>query len=133
MEAFSLKVNSYGYLWDAGKGIFDASFPSTNPSYFFASLRQGRDCDDFARIWRLWGEHNGYVGYEYIVTDVAHPFSKAHVVTLLEKDGRWWLMNYLPYGPTESREAALGILENWYKNLVVVQYHHEKEKEYNRY
>lgn len=128
MYQFSNKINQYDYLWDIGKGLLDSSFPSSNPAYFFAKVDKGRDCDDFARIWRLWGEYNGYKGYEYIVTDPAHPFSKAHVVALLEKGGQWWLMNYTPYGPVQSKQQALDTMGTWYDDFVAVQYHFEKEK-----
>lgn len=132
MAEFDKEVNDdakYGYKWDTFRGLLDSSFCSGEPQYFFAPLARGRDCDDYARIWRLWGETNGYTGYEYIVTEPASPFKRAHMVALLEKGGKWWLMNYHPYGAVNSREEALQLMTKWYsKDFIAVRYKHEKER-----
>lgn len=128
-------AKKFGYKWDTGKGALDSSFASEEPEYFFSDLNKGRDCDDYARIWRLWGEHQGYTGYEYIIVSPLAPFKTAHVITLLERDGAWWLMNYKPYGHFKSKENALNKMKSWYpykSGFVAVEYPFKKEKPYKK-
>lgn len=131
MKSFSEDINAYDYEWDYLHGLLDASFSSNEPDYFFQSLTAGRDCDDFARIWRLWGEAQGWKGEEYIFTDKKKPFSKAHVVTILEENpSQFWLMNYSPYGPYSTKEEAIQKMTDWYEKetMIYVRYAHEKER-----
>ena len=131
MFNFSKEINTYKYKSDALKGAVDSSFSDDEPEYFFSDLDKGRDCDDYARIWRLWGEHHGYTGYEYIIINPRAPFKTAHVIALLERNGVWWLMNYKPYGSFSSKEKALERMKSWkpyQSNYIAVNYPFRKEK-----
>lgn len=127
---FGNAINEYEYEWDAGSGLLDSSFCFNNPGYFFADLRKGRDCDDFARIWNCWAVENGHEAKEYVILDSKKPFSKAHFITILKVAGKYWLANYYPYGPYEKEKYALREMENWYDrdNLIAIEYEHKKEK-----
>jgi hypothetical protein len=131
MKQFSTEINTdakYGYKWDLLHGLIDSSFDPAEPDYFFQQLKKGRDCDDYARIWRLWGEANGFAGEEIIVTDAKHPFSRAHCVAILNNAKGYWLMNYIPYGPYSTYEEATAALTAWYPtNMVWAAYDHTQE------
>ncbi len=111
MYKFSQWVNSFPYLSDRFHGLFDKTedfehFADTKSAY-------GRDCDDFARMWTLWGLYNGYTVYEAIVAKNKFPF-KFHVVTILEKYGEYRLCDYKNYGPFNSIEdCKQQLCENW--------------------
>lgn len=129
---FSNLVNSYPYKWESMQGLFDASFPSSSPDYFFQALEKGRDCDDFARIWRLWAEYKGMTAWEYVILDKNKPFSTAHVVCIaMSKEDKHWLFNYDYAGPFNSLEETIDELGKQChidkENIVYARYKHEKE------
>ncbi len=110
-DEFSRKVNSMPYKADPLGGFMDYV---ADPDLFFDSKRNfGRDCDDWARQWSIWGWHNGYVAEEYIVYNPKRLFKTSHVVTLLWKDGNCFLANYHLFGPFKTTEDALGYLKNY--------------------
>lgn len=108
---FSRKINEMEYKSDPLGGAVDYV---ADPDKFFDSEREsGRDCDDWARQWSIWGYHNDYVAEEYIVYNPKRLFKTLHVVTLLWKDGDCFLANYYLYGPFKSTEEALKYLERF--------------------
>ena len=108
---FSNIINLLEYKADPLGGLIDYV---ADPDKFFDSERKfGRDCDDWARQWSIWGYHNGYIAEEYIVYNPKHPFKTMHVVTLLWKDGNCQLANYRLYGPFKTSEEALNYLKNF--------------------
>lgn len=110
-DEFSRKINEMDYKADPLGGLIDYV---AGPDKFFDSKRKfGRDCDDWARQWSIWGYHNGYLAEEYIVYNPKRPFRTMHVVTLLWKDGNCYLGNYHLFGPFSSQEEALGYLRNY--------------------
>ena len=110
-EEFSKKINEMDYKADPLGGLIDYV---ADPDKFFDSSRNfGRDCDDWARQWSIWGYHNGYVAEEYIVYNPKQPFKTMHVVTLLWKDGSCYLGNYYLFGPFTDGEKALDYLKNY--------------------
>lgn len=132
MADFSDILENYEYQWDQYHGLLDNSFDPSEPDYFFQDLKRGRDCDDFARIWRLWCQENNLEAEEYIVTDSRKPLSKAHVITIgTDKFGKTWLFNYSYFGPFASKEEALWFMtDRWYEKefFLFVKYPYEKEK-----
>ena len=110
-DEFSQKVNSMPYKADPLGGLIDYV---ADPDKFFDPKRKfGRDCDDWARQWSIWGYYNDYVAEEYIVYNPKRPFKTMHVVTLLWKDGNCFLANYHLFGPFQTEEEALGYLKNY--------------------
>lgn len=132
MKEFSKEINLYPYKWESMYGLFDASFPSNCPDYFFQDLKKGRDCDDFARIWRIWAEYNRMTAWEYVFLDTESPFKTAHVVCIAkEKENKYWLFNYTEYGPFSTLDDAINELKKRYykdkENIIYARYKHEKE------
>lgn len=110
-DEFSQKVNSMPYKSDPLGGLIDYV---ADPDKFFDPKRKfGRDCDDWARQWSIWGYYNGYVAEEHIVYNPKRPFKTMHVVTLLWKDGNCFLANYHLFGPFQTEEDALDYLKNY--------------------
>lgn len=110
-DEFSKKINEMEYKADPIGGLIDYV---ADPDLFFDSKRKfGRDCDDWARQWSIWGYHNGYVAEEYFVYNPKRLFRTAHVVTLLWKNGNCYLGNYYLFGPFYSDEEALRYLKNY--------------------
>jgi len=110
MQEFSTLVSKLSYESDPLFGVIDYT---GDMDRFFEDVKVGRDCDNYARAWLYWGVHNGYHGHEMIVSTMKHPFSDAHVVTVLEKCGCFYLCNYDYYGPFNSLELALDDLKRW--------------------
>lgn len=94
MYEFSKIINNYPYVFDGIRGLIDKTESAEH--FFDKDIKYGRDCDDWARMWSYWGIYNGYKPTEYIVLNPKHPFSTAHVITALEKDGEFVLCNYSP-------------------------------------
>ena len=111
MSAFSKRINSFPYKSDPVGGLFDhtASFEH----FIDPTVKSGRDCDDFARMWLLWGMCNGYRAVEVLVTSKKHLFKDSHVVTVLYKDEKYILCNYRTYPATSSFVSALDYLKSW--------------------
>lgn len=113
---FSKKINSFPYKADLGAGLFD--YTASFEHFIDPKVKIGRDCDDFARMWTLWGAYNGYVAHEIILTNPKHFFKDSHVITILEKDGKYILCNYKNYPETDSFIKAIDRMRDWgyYKN-----------------
>lgn len=125
MDEASRILNSTEYKDDRLKGFLDTSVPTKYAYSFFDELKHGRDCDDWARLWSVWGWLNGYEAREWIIAD---PWlKKAHIFTTLSKDKKHWLMNYHPYGPYQSLDTALRAMELWYDHPVIVEYKWRRE------
>lgn len=131
---FSKAINAYDYKYDKGMGLLDASFLSSEPDYFFQELKDGRDCDDFARIWRLWCEHQGWRAWEYVMLNYHNPFSSAHVVCYaIEPEGasgsrKHWILDYAPEGPFDTQAEAFEFLKRKHgEDTLYVRYEHEAE------
>jgi len=113
MSEFEKLVNSYDYKYDPFQGAIDFSFDENDPGYFFSDKAISRDCDDFARIWSLWGVVNGFKTTEVVVLNYLNPFKTAHVVTVLEKDSNFYLANYNISGPFKTFENAVKGVTAW--------------------
>ena len=110
---FSNIINLLEYKSDPLGGFIDYV---ADPDKFFDSKRKfGRDCDDWARQWSIWGYHNGYIAEEYFVYNPCRLFSSAHVVTLLWKNGECYLGNYRLTGPFKTMEEAFDSLKIYNK------------------
>ena len=110
MSDFSAEINKMPYKADPIGGLIDNV---ADPETFFDDKSSNRDCDDWARQWSIWGVNNGYTATEFVVwnpSSLVKTFSTMHVVTILEKDDDFWLMNYYPYGPYDSMEDCLSYL-----------------------
>lgn len=124
---FSNFINKYEYKSDKWGGLLDMSFPVDRPGYFFADLKWGRDCDDYARIWALYLKRHGWEDVtEVIVLDYKKPFATAHVVTVAKKNGKYKLFNYEYYGDFDTFEEAVEYVTAWSsypeESLVWVKY-----------
>ena len=114
MDGFSRLINSFEYKADPYGGLWD--FIDTPDNFFNKDKKEGRDCDDWSRMWSLWGVYNKYRAYEYVVcnpTTLKSTFSTMHCITVLYKDNKYWLMNYKPYGPYCTLDEALDALRGW--------------------
>ncbi len=101
MNQFSEWVNSFSYKSDLLFGLIDRT-PSFE-EFIDPDLKHSRDCDAFARMWLIWGMMKGYSAYEYIVGNNGIPM-RAHMITILKKDDKYWLCDYKPYGPFSSEK-----------------------------
>lgn len=131
MKGFSEVINKLPYLWDIHRGLLDCSFPLSLPDYFFEPIKKGRDRDDFARAWTLWALYHNLKAQEFIVLDYRKPFSTSHFVTIIQDEkGKFWLMNYEPYGAFDTLEQAQEALTQWYEKdyLVLQEYFYLKEE-----
>ena len=97
MEDFSRMINRFPYKSDPLGGLSD--YTGSFEHFIDPTIRYGRDCDDFARMWTLWGIYNGYTAIEVIVTSKRF-FKDAHYVTLLFDGVQYTLCNYRPYRQT---------------------------------
>lgn len=105
MEDFSKRIDSFPYKSDLAGGLIDYV---ARPDEFFDETRTyGRDCDDWARIWSIWGSLHGYKATEWIICDPRKMFSTMHVFTTLEKEGKYYLANYGYRGPFSTEKDAL--------------------------
>lgn len=130
MESAENMLNSVGYKSDIGRGLVDASVPPKYAYTFFADLKHGRDCDDFARLWSLWGEAHDFEAREWIVTSAKKGefFKRAHMVTTLSKYGEHYLMDYSPFGPHNVLADALGELSRRYPDgYILAEYKWRRE------
>lgn len=102
---FSDKINSMKYKSDK---LFGAVDRTSSVDTFFNKKKNGRDCDDYARMWFTYGVLKGYNAYEVIVANKKKIFSTSHVITILEKNNHYILCNYRPfYGGIDTFDEAL--------------------------
>ena len=123
MIDFSNLINKYPYKSDPLGGAWD--YIDKPDEFFNEGKTSGRDCDDWARMWSLWGVYHKYRAYEYVICDASSLktiFKTMHCFTLLEKDNKCYLLNYRQYGPYRSKEKAIeALIEGWgYSNNSVV-------------
>lgn len=107
IDSYSKYINQFEYKYDLFGGLFDHT---ASIKHFLKSVKHNRDCDDWARMWSAWGYWNEFKSHEYILTQRKHFFTKSHFITLLEKEGKWYLCNYRYKGFYNSEEEALNSL-----------------------
>lgn len=98
MNEFADAINQMPYKPDKLGGLIDRTESFSH--FLNAEKKSDRDCDDYARMWSLWGLSNGYKIYEVIVTSKKHFFKDSHVITLLYDGLQFTLCNYRPYRQT---------------------------------
>lgn len=92
IEEFDTWINAFTYKSDPLWGAMDYT---SHPDHFFnKDAVSSRDCDDWARMWSLWGIYNDYNAIEFIVVNPNTPFKTAHMITVLHKDAKIILCNY---------------------------------------
>ena len=111
ISEFSSKINKFPYKSDKLGGLIDRTESFSH--FIDPNVKSDRDCDDFARMWTMWGICNGYRATEVIVTSKKHFFKDSHVVTILYKNGRHILCNYKVYASKNSLVEALDYLKSW--------------------
>lgn len=113
MKEFSDEINRMPYKADPLGGLIDNV---ADPETFFDDKDSGRDCDDWARQWSIWGVNNGYKAYEYVVwnpSSLMKAFNTMHVITILKKEDECYLMNYTPYGPFSDEECCIDFMKRF--------------------
>ena len=123
-------INSNPYKPDIWRGFVDASVPPKYAYTFFADLKHGRDCDDFARLWSIWGEAHDFEAREWIVTSAKKGefFKRAHMVTTLSKYGEHYLMDYHPFGPHNVLTDALcELIKRYPDGYILAEYKWRRE------
>lgn len=113
---FNKLINQFPYKADPLNGLLD--YVDTPDNFFNPDKKEGRDCDDFQRMWSLWGTYNGYQSKEFVICDptsIKSAFSTMHVIGILKdlNKQRYFLTNYQFYGPFNTEEEALGYMKNW--------------------
>lgn len=111
---FDWKINSYKYKSDKLSGLLDNSHPLDKPQYFFKDLPDGRDCDNWSRVWVQYYLNRGNEVQEWVVTNKKHPFKDSHFVAVVKEDDGWRLLNYKRYSSVHpTPEDALRDLNGW--------------------
>ena len=110
-EEYSKALNKYEYKYDKIQGLLDNTQPVDEPQYFFKDLTTDRDCDNWARQWVIYYRYHKKPIQEWIVTNKKHPFTKSHLVAVVNEGDGWRLLNY-HRSPNvyETVEEALGEL-----------------------
>ena len=110
-EEYSKVLNKYEYKYDKIQGLLDNTQPVDEPQYFFKDLTTDRDCDNWARQWVIYYRYHKKPIQEWIVTNKKHPFTKSHLVAVVNEGDGWRLLNY-HRSPNvyETVEEALGEL-----------------------
>lgn len=93
-EEYSKVLNKYEYKYDKIQGLLDNTQPVDEPQYFFKDLTTDRDCDNWARQWVIYYRYHKKPIQEWIVTNKKHPFTKSHLVAVVNEGGGWRLLNY---------------------------------------
>ena len=101
---YGLTLLKYPYKSDRLKGLLDKT--ESIEHFLDKSVTSDRDCDDFARMWSAWLIHNGYKSYEVVLVNPKVPKAN-HVITIGEKDGRFYLFDYVLKGVYSSFDKAL--------------------------
>lgn len=113
-EEFSKVLNKYEYKYDKIKGLLDNVQPITEPQFFFKNLTSDRDCDNWARQWVIYYKYHSLPCQEWIVTNKKHPFTKSHLVAVVNEGDGWRLLNYDRYCSTHNTaEEAVADINNW--------------------
>lgn len=105
MIEFSSFLSQFKYTPDPLGGLLD--YTASVDHFLDESITEGRDCDDWARMWTLWGITNGYKATEIVITCIDKPFRKAHVVTMLYSGYSYILCNYEPTSRASTFTDAL--------------------------
>jgi len=116
LKEFSAFINKYEYKPDLLGGIVDHSFSYDNPNQFFSNITYNVDCDNWARIWYIWCRCNGHLPQEVVVTTKEHMIGDSHVICVAKYRGKFWLLDYKPYGRFPNfDEAVQAVTRHWTK------------------
>ena len=97
---FGVSINSYKYKADFR--LFD--FSPYEPNFFFIDRKRNRDCDDYAKMWYWWAQHNEYPVWLIVLAD---GWKMGHKTTVFKKDGKFYLADYYVVGSYDSLEEAM--------------------------
>lgn len=104
MDDFSNRINKLPYKYNPFWG-FEIINDTISPEDFFnENIEDGRDCDDLARIWSIWGIIHGFKVMKWVVYDIKNFFKSVYIFTILNKDNRYYLMDFKCHGPFRSEE-----------------------------
>jgi len=104
MYEFSKVLNKFEYKSDHFGGALDHS--PRNPNEFFVDKKNGRDCDDWARMWFWWCIENGKTPvYEVAICEKSN-IIKAHIVCIFEEQGEFFLLDYTPISKFKTIEEC---------------------------
>ena len=122
MDSFSNRINEFPYKSDPLGGLID--YVDHPDNFFKEDKTEGRDCDDWARMWSLWGALHDYKATEWIVCNPKRMFKTMHVITILEESRKFYLMNFRPYGPYSTEEEALDRMryfDSYKEDIIIVK------------
>lgn len=124
---FSDLINQQEYQYDQLHGLLDNTYDYNK---FFEERDFGKDCDDWARIWDVWGVLNGYEAKEWVTcscTSIVNALNTMHVITTISKDGQYYLCNYDIYGPYSSEQEALDVMGCWesYRDQRITEFYRQ--------
>ena len=129
LSDYSEWINTFEYLSDPLFGLMDKT--ETFEHFIDPDIKSGRDCDDWAMMYDLWGIFNKRYSYTVIVTTEKHPFKNAHVVTVLYNPTtkKYTLCNYTPTKIANSLEEAIDGVRLWntYKEGYIYQIQCERD------
>lgn len=104
MYEFSKVLGKYEYKSDPFGGAIDYS--PRNPNSFFVDKKNGRDCDDWARMWFWWCIENGKTPvYEVAICEKTNLVA-SHMVCIFEEQGEFFLLDYTPVGRFKTMEEC---------------------------
>lgn len=101
-DRFSTVLNQFEYKYDKFYGLLDNTQPVDDPQYFFKDLSTDRDCDNWAREWVAYYKYHNKPVQEWIVTNKKHPFTKSHLIAVVNEGDGWRLLNYWRYPKTHD-------------------------------
>lgn len=122
MDDFSKRINEFPYKSDPLGGLID--YVDHPDNFFDKDKTEGRDCDDWARMWSIWGALHEYKAIEWIVCNPNRMFKTMHVITTLEDGRKCYLMNFRPYGPYLTVDEALDKMrsfESYKEDIIIVE------------
>lgn len=113
LSDYSNYLNTFPYKSDPLKGLIDHT--GTFENFIDPNIKSGRDCDDWAMMYDLWGIFNKRISYTVIVTTKNKVFSNSHVVTVLYNptSKKYTLCNYTPTTIANSLEDAIDGVRKW--------------------
>jgi hypothetical protein len=109
---FSEFINNYKWIKEP------VDFDIITPNQFFMNrAKSGRECNNFAKIWKFWGLENGYKPYTIMVQEAGS--DESHMICVLYKNKIYYLCNYTwtgkPYYFLDDAILEIAILYK-YKN-----------------
>ncbi len=104
-NGFASALAQMPYRWDPFGGLLDYS--PEEPDFFFVEREQGRDCDDWARMWFWWAQEQGYRAWEIFIVDGLKVRSAHAITVFMDEGGEYVLCNYKIEGRYRSMAGAL--------------------------